>query len=54
LLLLDEVKTGFRVAKGGAQSLYGVYADLTTFAKAMGNGYPVAAFGGRANVMVNT
>ena len=51
LLLLDEVKTGFRVAKGGAQSLYGVYADLTTFAKAMGNGYPVAAFGGRANVM---
>ena len=51
LLLLDEVKTGFRVAKGGAQSLYGIYADLTTFAKAMGNGYPVAAFGGRANVM---
>jgi glutamate-1-semialdehyde 2,1-aminomutase len=51
LLILDEVKTGFRVAKGGAQALYGIYADLTTYAKAMGNGYPVAAFGGRAEVM---
>lgn len=51
LLILDEVKTGFRVAKGGAQELYGIHADLTTYAKAMGNGYPVAAFGGRAEVM---
>ncbi len=51
LLIVDEVKTGFRVAPGGAQQLYGVYADLTTYAKAMGNGYPVAAFGGRAEVM---
>ena len=51
LLLIDEVKTGFRVAPGGAQQLYGIYADLTTYAKAMGNGYPVAAFGGRAEVM---
>lgn len=51
LLIMDEVKTGFRVAKGGAQELYGIYADLTTYAKAMGNGYPVAAFGGSANVM---
>ncbi|MSQ65043.1 MAG: aminotransferase class III-fold pyridoxal phosphate-dependent enzyme [Limnohabitans sp.] len=51
LLLIDEVKSGFRVARGGAQSLYGIYADLTTYAKAMGNGYPVAAFGGRAQVM---
>jgi glutamate-1-semialdehyde 2,1-aminomutase len=51
MLIIDEVKTGFRVAKGGAQSLYGIYGDLTTYAKAMGNGYPVAAFGGRANVM---
>ena len=51
LLILDEVKTGFRVAKGGAQALYGVHADLTTYAKALGNGYPVAAFGGRAEVM---
>ena len=51
LLIIDEVKSGFRVAKGGAQSLYGIYGDLTTYAKAMGNGYPVAAFGGRAEVM---
>ena len=51
MLIIDEVKTGFRVAKGGAQSLYGIYGDLTTYAKAMGNGYPVAAFGGRAEVM---
>ena len=51
LLIIDEVKSGFRVAKGGAQSLYGIYADLTTYAKAMGNGYPVAAFGGRKEVM---
>jgi len=51
LLIMDEVKTGFRVAKGGSQALYGVFADLTTYAKAMGNGYPVAAFGGRAEVM---
>ncbi len=51
MLIIDEVKTGFRVAKGGAQSLYGIHADLTTYAKAMGNGYPVAAFGGRSDVM---
>ena len=51
MLIIDEVKTGFRVAKGGAQSLYGIHADLTSYAKAMGNGYPVAAFGGRAQVM---
>ena len=51
LLILDEVKTGFRVAKGGAQELYGIPADLATYAKAMGNGYPVAAFGGRAEIM---
>jgi len=51
LLIMDEVKTGFRVAKGGSQELYGIHADLTTYAKAIGNGYPVAAFGGKANVM---
>jgi len=51
LLLIDEVKSGFRVDKGGAQALYGIHADLTTYAKAMGNGYPVSAFGGRAEVM---
>jgi glutamate-1-semialdehyde 2,1-aminomutase len=42
LLIMDEVKTGFRVARGGAQEHYGVQADLSTYAKAMGNGYPVA------------
>ncbi|MEM1349046.1 MAG: aminotransferase class III-fold pyridoxal phosphate-dependent enzyme, partial [Myxococcota bacterium] len=51
MLVMDEVKTGFRVAKGGAQELYGVHADLSTYAKAMGNGYAVAGFGGRAEVM---
>jgi glutamate-1-semialdehyde 2,1-aminomutase len=51
LLIMDEVKSGFRVAKGGAQSLFGIYGDLSTYAKAMGNGYAVAAFGGRAEVM---
>ena len=51
LLIMDEVKTGFRVAKGGVQALYGIKADLTTYAKAIGNGYPVAAFGGRADIM---
>jgi len=51
LLIMDEVKTGFRVAKGGVQELYGIKADLATYAKALGNGYPVAAFGGRADVM---
>jgi glutamate-1-semialdehyde 2,1-aminomutase len=50
-MLMDEVKTGFRVARGGAQELYGVQADLTTFAKAMGNGYPVGAFGGKRAIM---
>ena len=48
---MDEVKTGFRVAKGGAQEFYGIKADLTTYAKAMGNGYPIAAFGGKKEVM---
>ena len=51
MLVIDEVKTGFRVAKGGAQQRYGIYADLSTYAKAIGNGYAVAAFGGRQDVM---
>jgi glutamate-1-semialdehyde 2,1-aminomutase len=51
LLVVDEVKTGFRVARGGAQSLYGVAADLCTFAKAMGNGYPISALAGREDIM---
>jgi glutamate-1-semialdehyde 2,1-aminomutase len=51
LLVIDEVKTGFRVARGGAQELYGVKADLCTFAKAMGNGYPISVLAGREQVM---
>jgi len=51
LLIIDEVKTGFRVAKGGIQSLLGVRPDIATFAKAMGNGYPIAAVAGREEVM---
>jgi glutamate-1-semialdehyde 2,1-aminomutase len=51
LLIFDEVKTGFRLAKGGAAEFFGVTPDLATFAKAMGNGYPAAAFGGREEVM---
>lgn len=51
LLIIDEVKTGFRVARGGIQSLHGVRADISTFAKAMGNGYPISAVCGREDVM---
>jgi glutamate-1-semialdehyde 2,1-aminomutase len=51
LLIFDEVKTGFRLAKGGAAEFFGIKPDLATYAKAMGNGYPAAAFGGREEVM---
>ncbi len=51
LLIFDEVKTGFRFARGGAAEYFGIRPDLGTFAKAMGNGYPAAAFGGRREVM---
>ena len=51
LLIFDEVMTGFRVAKGGAQALYGVKPDLTTFGKVIGGGLPVGAFGGRKDIM---
>ncbi len=51
VMIVDEVKTGFRVAKGGAQELLGVRADLCTFAKAMGNGYPIAVVAGREDIM---
>ena len=51
LLIFDEVKTGFRFARGGAAEYFGVTPDLATYAKAMGNGYPAAAFGGREEVM---
>jgi glutamate-1-semialdehyde 2,1-aminomutase len=51
VLLFDEVKTGFRVARGGVQELYGVKADLCTFAKAVANGYPIAVLAGREDIM---
>ena len=51
LLILDEVITGFRVARGGAQERFGIRADLTILGKILGGGLPIAAFGGRADVM---
>ncbi|HUZ03057.1 MAG TPA: glutamate-1-semialdehyde 2,1-aminomutase [Thermomicrobiaceae bacterium] len=51
LLIFDEVITGFRVAPGGAQALYDVTPDITTLAKALGGGFPIAAFGGSREVM---
>jgi glutamate-1-semialdehyde 2,1-aminomutase len=51
LLIFDEVMTGFRVAYGGAQELYGIKSDVTTFGKIIGGGLPVGAYGGRADIM---
>jgi glutamate-1-semialdehyde 2,1-aminomutase len=51
VLIIDEVKTGFRVARGGVQELYGVKADLCTFAKAVANGYPISVLAGREEIM---
>ena len=51
LLVFDEVITGFRVARGGAQELFGVMPDLTILGKIVGGGLPLAAFGGRAEIM---
>src|SRR5262249_37947754 len=51
LLIFDEVITGFRIAFGGAQEMYGVKADLTCLGKIIGGGLPVGAFGGRRDVM---
>ncbi|MGI2257832.1 glutamate-1-semialdehyde 2,1-aminomutase [Shewanella sp. GXUN23E] len=51
LLIIDEVMTGFRVSKSGAQGYYGVKPDLTTLGKVIGGGMPVGAFGGRKDVM---
>ncbi len=51
VLIFDEVISGFRVALGGAQDLYGVTPDITTMAKALGGGFPVAALGGRRDIM---
>lgn len=53
VLIFDEVKTGFRLAPGGAAEYFDVLPDLATYAKAMGNGYPVAAFGGKREVMMS-
>ena len=52
-LILDEVMTGFRVALGGAQSIYNITPDLTTIGKVVGGGLPAAAFGGRADIMAS-
>ncbi len=51
LLIFDEVMTGFRVAPGGAQDLYGIRPDLSTFGKIIGGGMPVGAYGGRREIM---
>ena len=51
LLIFDEVMTGFRLAKGGAQEIYGITPDLTALGKVIGGGLPVGAFGGRADIM---
>jgi len=51
VFILDEVKTGFRIANGGAQEYYSIKPDLATYAKALGNGFPIAAFGGKREIM---
>ncbi len=51
VLVFDEVKTGFRMGKAGAQAYFGIQADLVIFAKALGNGYPISAITGRAEIM---
>lgn len=51
VLIFDEVMTGFRVSRGGAQERFGVMPDLSTFGKVIGGGFPMAAFGGRAEIM---
>jgi glutamate-1-semialdehyde 2,1-aminomutase len=53
VLIFDEVMTGFRVAKGGAQELYGIRPDLTTLGKIVGGGMPVGVFGGRRDIMAH-
>jgi len=52
VLVFDEVKTGFRIANGGAQEYFGIKADLVTYAKSLGNGFPIAAIGGKEKVMM--
>jgi len=53
LFIFDEVMTGFRVAPGGAQGLYGIRPDLTVMGKVIGGGLPIAAYGGRREIMTN-
>ncbi|MBW8011529.1 MAG: aspartate aminotransferase family protein [Chloroflexi bacterium] len=52
MLVFDEVKTGFRIANGGAQEFFNVQADLVTYAKSLGNGFPIAAIAGKNEVMM--
>ncbi len=52
VMIFDEVKTGFRIANGGAQEYFGVQADLVTYAKSLGNGFPIAAIAGKEKVMM--
>jgi len=51
VMLMDEIKTGFRIAKGGAQEYFNVKADLVAYGKALGNGFPLAAIGGKKEIM---
>lgn len=51
VMIMDEVKTGFRIAPGGAQEYFGVRGDIVTYAKCLGNGFPVAAIAGRKHIM---
>ena len=52
VMIMDEVKTGFRIAKGGAQEYFNIRADLVTYAKSLGNGYPIAAIAGKEEFMM--
>ena len=51
VMIMDEVKTGFRIAKGGAQEYFNIQSDLVTYAKALGNGFPIAAIAGKQEIM---
>jgi glutamate-1-semialdehyde 2,1-aminomutase len=53
VMIMDEVKTGFRIAPGGAHEYFGIHGDLATYAKAMGNGFPIAAIGGNDETMAS-
>src|SRR5690625_7176868 len=54
VLIFDEVKTGFRVALGGAQSIYNVKPDITALGKVLGGGFPVGAVGGKKEIMMQS